>query len=620
MTRKFLRQLFRPASSRVFGLPFFFGTIAVVLGVVGLAMDSPDFTPRSIALIVFAVLRSFVPQVESLRLGNWVNQTGAVFAVMATMTGTALLALAFLGEAFTKYFTRMFRSGHTVVIGDTPLADRLARAFDMQGTKVIHAVPPGAAKAADDAPRRLHFDFDAGSLIRVLALRRAGKVVVDAASGGATASLGFAMLGEFDRPVKAPGLFGRLSGAVARRQPETLTLCVADTALADQFADMLERARAIPDGNGLPPRLKPVFVNPNHTIARNALSRYPLFSMAARRGQASVHAVIIGFGDLGEKLLDQILLTSLAGTLGTPRVTIVDRDAERLERRFRARRPRVLDELPIRFASMDLGADPIGDQARHTALKALRKAEADGGITAIYLALPTDDDTIAAALLLNRHRELTGEFAAPVFYRSRSDQAVAILPTETPGPDASAGFVRMQVDDRALMREIAEPDNGKALAQALHEVYRAGSGGGAPAWHDLSDTLRRANVRAADHLPAKLWTLGIDVEGLAPGSLPSLTTDELQRLGIGGTRELTPALRQSLMPLARLEHERWCIERRLDGWTHGAQRDSRRRTHPLLVPWSRLSKRKENTDKNIDQLRAAIAFAMDHAARKPAKR
>ena len=616
MTRKFLRQLFRPASSRVFGLPFFFGTVAVILGTVGLAMDSPDFTPRSIALIVFAVLRSFVPQVESLRLGNWVNQTGAVFAVMATMTGTALLALAFLGEAFTKYFTRMFRTGHTVVIGDTPLADRLARAFDAQGTKVIHAVPPGAAKAADDAPRRLDFDFDAQSLIRVLALRRASKVVVDAASGAATASLGFAMLGEFDRPIKAPGLLGRLSGTVTRRQPATLALCVADTALADQFADMLERARAAPAG-GLPPRLKPVFVNPNHTIARNALSRYPLFSMAARRRQSAVHAVIIGFGDFGEKLLDQILLTSLAGTLGTPHVTILDRDAARLERRFRARRPRVLDELPIRFATIDLGADPIGDEARESALKALRKAEADGGITAIYLALPTDDDTIAAALLLNRHRELTGEFAAPVFYRSRSDQAVAILPAEAPGADASTGFVRLQVDDKALLGEIAEPDSGKMLAQALHEVYRTGTGRGASPWHDLSDTLRRANVRAADHLPAKLWTLGIDVEGLAPGSLPSLTADDLQRLGIGSAQPLTPALRQSLMPLARLEHERWCIERRLDGWTHGLQRDPRRRLHPLLVPWSRLTKRRENTDKNIDQFRAAITFAMEHAARKP---
>jgi hypothetical protein len=60
--------------------------------------------------------------------------------------------------------------------------------------------------------------------------------------------------------------------------------------------------------------------------------------------------------------------------------------------------------------------------------------------------------------------------------------------------------------------------------------------------------------------------------------------------------------------LARLEHERWMIERKLAGWTYGPTRDTGKRLHELLVPWEALSP--EQVAKDIAQVQAALRVAL----------
>jgi RyR domain len=42
--------------------------------------------------------------------------------------------------------------------------------------------------------------------------------------------------------------------------------------------------------------------------------------------------------------------------------------------------------------------------------------------------------------------------------------------------------------------------------------------------------------------------------------------------------------------LAKLEHDRWMVERRLDGWAYGPARDDKRQLHPKLISWEELLK------------------------------
>ena len=65
-----------------------------------------------------------------------------------------------------------------------------------------------------------------------------------------------------------------------------------------------------------------------------------------------------------------------------------------------------------------------------------------------------------------------------------------------------------------------------------------------------------------------------------------------------------------LLRLARIEHDRWMIDRRLDGWRPGAPRDDARRVHPLLIPYEDLRKQPDELKKDIDQIRETLHFVL----------
>jgi len=151
----------------------------------------------------------------------------------------------------------------------------------------------------------------------------------------------------------------------------------------------------------------------------------------------------------------------------------------------------------------------------------------------------------------------------------------------------------MRISFDALLREIANADGRDALARGLHKNYRLGEDKSAQAavgWEQLSEPLRRANVHAADHLPAKLWSLGFDISELLPGQIP--TFDQAAKEWLFGKSGASPPpdAIASIAALAKLEHDRWVIERKLDGWTYGPVRNDERQLHPKLISWEDLLK------------------------------
>jgi len=55
-----------------------------------------------------------------------------------------------------------------------------------------------------------------------------------------------------------------------------------------------------------------------------------------------------------------------------------------------------------------------------------------------------------------------------------------------------------------------------------------------------------------------------------------------------------------------LEHQRWEIERRQDGWRPGPARDPARKLSPYLVPWENLPEEIKDLDR--DAIRALPTF------------
>ncbi|MFV2101668.1 RyR domain-containing protein [Micromonospora sp. LOL_024] len=145
-------------------------------------------------------------------------------------------------------------------------------------------------------------------------------------------------------------------------------------------------------------------------------------------------------------------------------------------------------------------------------------------------------------------------------------------------------------------RLIAE-DLTERLAQQIHDRYlhaqqRAGVGfGDAPAmvpWSRLPESLRRANRSHVQDIAAKLLNLGCVV---AP-----------RHGGAGDASAAGRAIDDRIEVLARLEHERWCRERRGEGWTYGRPRDEVRRRHPELRPWDELTPAVQ--EQNREEIRA----------------
>ena len=94
--------------------------------------------------------------------------------------------------------------------------------------------------------------------------------------------------------------------------------------------------------------------------------------------------------------------------------------------------------------------------------------------------------------------------------------------------------------------------------------------------------MKEANRAQAQHIGVKLARAGCDLIPLEASEQPlfEFTRDEIEDLG-------------------RLEHDRWCAERRAAGFRLGPERDLHRRTTPYLVPWESLPDDVRDLDRNI---------------------
>jgi hypothetical protein len=614
-------------------VPLLFGVLAVLLGVIGWSWalfwggpvggtaacptslnGTPDYpTFAKLSEIFVRVAGSFFPSPSNVTCGNWVSRLGAILAAFTTLISALMVALATLGEALTKTVARHVWRGHTIVVGDSVLARRVAAGFLSAGERVLQIVPRDAPKTLASGPTRVRLGHETGAILTVAAPRHAATIVIDVGSDVGTLGLGKSLLKALASSVQ-PSRTERLRRGGSATYAETLALCVGDPILSNQFFEVIDADRSAHNDAAVP--LRPTIFDEGRLIARYALARDPLFVMAAARGQPRVHAVIVGFGNLGEKLLDQVMLTSMAGSLGEPRVTVLDTHAQRCEREFRARRPAVLDSLNIAFLEVAIGTDPLEDCGGSAVMNTLTEWARTDPVTAFFIAMPSDAETLRVALLLRQHCRRTGTLSAPVLYRVRS-ASTDLLEQPSPPPDRVNRFICMNPPDAAILKEIADPDGRDALARALHEGYLEGISKSAQAdqaWVHLSETSRRANSRSADHLPAKLWTLGLDVRGLEPGEIPALDANTRARLAdLCGASSTDPP--PELLILAKLEHERWAIERKLDGWAYGPERNNEKKLHNLLVPWDELQKLPDEVRKDIEQVKTALRVAMQRQAR-----
>lgn len=161
-------------------------------------------------------------------------------------------------------------------------------------------------------------------------------------------------------------------------------------------------------------------------------------------------------------------------------------------------------------------------------------------------------------------------------------EAAKLLPDDDWG--TSEMLVRLPPDAMTVRAFIGagssrlEPQLRETIGRAIHEAYREVQVARRPSpdpslaeWDALLDHLKESNRQQADHISEKLRQTGCTVHTVEGRdvSLMKFTNGEIE-------------------VMAEMEHARWYVERLLDGWKWGNDRDAVKKTSPYLVSWSEL--------------------------------
>ena len=366
-----------------------------------------------------------------------------------------------------------------------------------------------------------------------------------------------------------------------------LTVLISDMRLAEDAAATLDD-----------PHTR--MLSPGRVAARALNVAHPPFLIARERGQARIHALIVGFGQTGQAIARDLIVNCRTTYLALPRLTVIDPMAGALEGVLRVRAPELDECAEHRFV-----AGEISGRAVRPEPASIAGALADAGpLTAAYVCLADDPATLSAASMLQSLLRTLDIEAPPIFVRLRRSGAIG-LGAKGYGREGASGLdalIPFGGLEAVLAASDFLADAPDAAARGFHEAYRAGltperrndpANAAARPWETLAETYRQNNRDVAAHVPAKLASADIDpARWVGVAGLP--------RLLPGDVFAEDPAL---LDALAQLEHERWNAQRRMDGWRTAPEggRDNARRRHPALKPWDQLSEELKGYDRVVVQ-------------------
>ncbi|MBT0958269.1 hypothetical protein IV417_12800 [Alphaproteobacteria bacterium KMM 3653] len=513
----------------------------------------PEITPFAVQEALFRAIKAFTLAGEYEQPGVWEHDWRLY---LARWGGTFIAFAAVLRAAFLLFYRPLsrlraaLRRGHVVVIGDSKLLRAACEGWTRAGKRVTqHA---GESYAARGGVLVLPAAVHGGARVLRASLSGAERVIVADASDAACAEIARDLAKSLpDVPVFAllddPWLTNRIAhDRQSRAEGDLLTGISADAAMA-----------------------------------RAVLSAWPPYLQAQAMGAQRIHALIVGFDGLGSALMVDLLNSSLVSFLDRPMFTVIDPEAETRRKAFLARHPGIEDHVDLRFISEGI------DRFDAPAIEALRHRTQDAPVTSVYIATSAQGAPLAHALALEAMARREDLLHAPIFLRAADSAGMnEVAPASFVAPRSLVPFGSYDQVLEASGLMAPAPD---AAARAHHEAYETFMTG-RPAqtpWAKLPERFRTSNRRAIQHIPAKLASAGFDLGGhlgVAQG-LPVLKAGE--------------ALCQDaevLDQLSRLEHDRWMMDRWLDGWRFAPERDDDRLLHPDLVPFDELSAQTQGYD------------------------
>ncbi len=559
------------------------GIVAAVLVIIGLITEPieidhhpvPWFERIPFLFMAFTADGWFIGKNEGAIL-----IVGSILARLI-MLSAILLAVWALFSQEIRAIALSRRRDHMVVIGDTPTAREVVGYLASMKRKATHVVADDSELPPSRSRVTLPLNFT--NIARPVGLAKAKRIVID--TGDLSSNM---------------ALVRAIRQAYGDKAPP-ISCNIDSNDIADEFGDLLGVQRDI------------LIYDEARLSVRDTLARHPLYASADRQGVARVHLVIIGFGRLGRVLLEEAVQDSIAGTLEQPFVTVIDRNAEAEADAFAREKPQYDMAVDIVFVQCDMLAVPL-DAAGTVQREVLFGRDENAPVTAIALCFEKDADNVAAALALRAMRRRSGRCFAPIFMPLQDPEgsgALFNLADKDRVVDPLDSIIPIGLSREALAVDILGEGERDRLAKRLHAAFRELANESQAAnvsWVALPETYRRADRHAADHIPAKLWSLGLATERQFSDSFLAVDKGWQTQWTAEGSRT---------EGLERIEHERWIADRVMEGWRYSPARDDDLRLHNDLVPFDSVSLKDQEKDRK--QI-ALISTIIKESAREKGRR
>lgn len=545
-----------------------FWVFSLILGYIGFNIISKatndestffDLLYRSLQLIVF----------ESGDVGGdipWQLET-ARFLMPLLATFAAIQALMAIFSKHWQLFRLRFLKNHSVVCGLGERGLRLAQEFSGQGYRVVVIEENQQNPLIEQCRRQGTFvlsgDATSANILRRARVHKAKYLVAVCPDDGINAEIAL-----------------KVRDLVRHRKGKALTAFVHIIDL--ELCNSLSSWGLAADKKD---SFRMEFFNVPENGARFMLRQHPPFSEKIETGDRQPRMLIVGLGKMGRSLVVQAARNWWINHKNSGkhlRITVIDNEAEEKMELLRLRYPQLNTVCEFDIRQMEKNAPEFerGDF--------LFDSHGHCDVDVIYICFDDDVHVLVNALTLHGK---TRQHKVPIVMRMNGNAGLAMLMKEDPEAFDSNQLHIFSLIDTTCNLEALLWGAHEVLARAIHEDYvrhqkRAGENSqtnpSMVEWEDLPEDLKESNRHQAAHIEVKLKAINCGIQPLTDWEAASF--------------EFKP---EEIEKLAVMEHERWCEERRQQGWSYAARpKNIKRKTSPHLVPWEQLSGAIKEYDRN----------------------
>lgn len=292
--------------------------------------------------------------------------------------------------------------------------------------------------------------------------------------------------------------------------------------------------------------------------------------------------MIVGFGKMGQALTRYTARMAHFETRKKTQITIIDKNITNKKNQFYAQTPgikNVADIHEIEFIEKDIFSEDLRDKLSEWAEEPNRKLQ-------ITICISNPDQALNMGMTLPKEIK---ERNIPVLIRQARFNKKAFWVQQSEDKNVVHSNNWKHLYFFGWRNEFYNWKDHEKLARAIHQTYRDVSKKDGwldeskpqyKKWEELPECFRWSNRYRADMIAVKLRRIGREVT--------KLLSDE----------DLNDFTEEETELMARMEHNRWCAERFIDGWEHGDKRDNNAKLHPDLIDFDELSDQQKKYDLN----------------------